>query len=172
MKEQCVPVSMKKVWKHVVVEESMSPRAGEKKKHVRAKSLEVEVWSICYCHCNRLAYQGGGTVVANASESGGIQKPRGTGLSFESESQKWLAVLAVRGACMRHKGHGKTEYVQLIQSYYPTRVAGLKAESGQKIEGQERLEVESQLVTPNTARTMKITWAVGSGASLKAPESI
>ncbi|KAI6104901.1 hypothetical protein EDD17DRAFT_1513221 [Pisolithus thermaeus] len=41
--EQCVPASTKKVWKCVVAEESTSPRASEKKKHVRAKSLEVEI---------------------------------------------------------------------------------------------------------------------------------
>ncbi|KAI6120944.1 hypothetical protein EDD16DRAFT_1518617 [Pisolithus croceorrhizus] len=35
--------STKKVWKCVVAEESTSPRASEKKKHVRAKSLEVEI---------------------------------------------------------------------------------------------------------------------------------
>ncbi|KAI6125415.1 hypothetical protein EDD16DRAFT_1517207 [Pisolithus croceorrhizus] len=36
-------ISTKKVWKHIVVEESMSLRAGEKKKHARAESLEVEI---------------------------------------------------------------------------------------------------------------------------------
>ncbi|KAI6106898.1 hypothetical protein EDD16DRAFT_1523485 [Pisolithus croceorrhizus] len=55
MKEQCVPVGVKKSQKHVVLEEAvqtsmkcvleekMSPRASKKKKHMRAKSLEVEI---------------------------------------------------------------------------------------------------------------------------------
>ncbi|KAI6099403.1 hypothetical protein EDD16DRAFT_1717944 [Pisolithus croceorrhizus] len=41
--EQCMPASTKKVWKHVVLAESMSLRDSEKKKHAQAKSLEVEV---------------------------------------------------------------------------------------------------------------------------------
>ncbi|KAI6098837.1 hypothetical protein EDD16DRAFT_1716307 [Pisolithus croceorrhizus] len=43
MKEQCMPASTKKVWKHVVPAESTSLRASEKKKHAWAKSPEVEV---------------------------------------------------------------------------------------------------------------------------------
>ncbi|KAI6108509.1 hypothetical protein EV401DRAFT_1891865 [Pisolithus croceorrhizus] len=41
--EQCMLAGTKKVWKCVVLAESTSPRAGEKKKHAWAKSLEVEV---------------------------------------------------------------------------------------------------------------------------------
>ncbi|KAI6104491.1 hypothetical protein EV401DRAFT_2079129 [Pisolithus croceorrhizus] len=41
--KQCVPASTKKVWKCIVLAESTSLRAGEKKKHARAKSPEVEV---------------------------------------------------------------------------------------------------------------------------------
>ncbi|KAI6101106.1 hypothetical protein EDD16DRAFT_1716682 [Pisolithus croceorrhizus] len=43
VKEQCMLAGTKKVWKCVVLAESTSPRAGEKKKHAWAKSLEVEV---------------------------------------------------------------------------------------------------------------------------------
>ncbi|KAI6111460.1 hypothetical protein EDD16DRAFT_1521944 [Pisolithus croceorrhizus] len=42
-KEQCVLVSTKKVQKCIVMEESTSPRASEKKKCARAKSPEVEI---------------------------------------------------------------------------------------------------------------------------------
>ncbi|KAI6167712.1 hypothetical protein EDD17DRAFT_1751104 [Pisolithus thermaeus] len=41
--KQCIPASTKKVWKCIVLAESTSPRASEKKKRAWAKSLEVEV---------------------------------------------------------------------------------------------------------------------------------
>ncbi|KAI6103319.1 hypothetical protein EDD16DRAFT_1700560 [Pisolithus croceorrhizus] len=64
--EQCMPTGTKKVWKCIVLAESMSLRAGEKKKHAWAKSLEVEVVG------GSLQAKKGKSVACDTSITGGL----------------------------------------------------------------------------------------------------
>ncbi|KAI6099225.1 hypothetical protein EDD16DRAFT_1713093 [Pisolithus croceorrhizus] len=111
MKEQCVPAGTKKVWKCVVLAESTSPRAGEKKKHVWAKSPEVEVVG------GSLQTEKGKTVACDTSITGGLYAIA-TVIDWHTEEvvQLWQTVKLL-GSLHHHMIESMAELLQ--ETAYP-----------------------------------------------------
>ncbi|KAI6094595.1 hypothetical protein EDD16DRAFT_1523603 [Pisolithus croceorrhizus] len=221
--------STKKVWKCIVLAESMSPRASEKKKCACAKSLEVEVVG------GSLQAKKGKSVTHNTLITGG-QYAISTAIDWHTKEMVQLQQMVKMLGSLHH--HMIKSMAELLQEMmYPelelpaSQVSGGTSPSF-KSEGEyhkkNETEAERQNDTGNiakykvlvlqrdkpevyictrsdqteskmkvllemassvgswgslykgmkgvggldiTARAMKRTWAVGSGASLKAPES-
>ncbi|KAI6117654.1 hypothetical protein EDD16DRAFT_1519894 [Pisolithus croceorrhizus] len=129
----------------------MSPRASEKKKHAWAKSLEVEVLQQ-------------------------MVKTLGSSHSHMIESMAELLQEMTYPELELPAESGMSENGLSRSPEVPVRVSKVRNEGQEQPEDEswKRLEVKFRLVVlaaPSTARVMKRTWTVGSGASLKALES-